>query len=93
SRAHPMSPPPPPRRRDVVAGCPRRPPPAGRRAWMVANHQLSDAEAAAIESAVAAEIAGAVAFAEAGTLEPVAELERFVLMDRVVQDPAPGARP
>ncbi|MCE2907953.1 MAG: pyruvate dehydrogenase (acetyl-transferring) E1 component subunit alpha [Burkholderiaceae bacterium] len=63
------------------------------RAWMVANHQLSDAEAAAIESAVAAEIAGAVAFAEAGTLEPVAELERFVLMGRVVQDPAPGARP
>ncbi|MFN9104105.1 MAG: pyruvate dehydrogenase (acetyl-transferring) E1 component subunit alpha [Betaproteobacteria bacterium] len=63
------------------------------RAWMVANHQLSDTEAAAIESAVAAEIASAVAFAEAGTLEPVAELERFVLMDRVVQDPAPGARP
>ena len=61
------------------------------RAWMAANHQLSDAEAAAIESAVAAEIAGAVAFAEAGTLEPVAELERFVLMDRVVQEP--GARP
>jgi hypothetical protein len=42
---------------------------------------------------VAAEIAGAVAFAEAGTLEPVAELERFVLMDSVVQDPAPGAQP
>ena len=61
------------------------------RAWMAANHQLSDAEAAAIESAVAAEIAGAVAFAEAGTLEPVAELERFVLMDRGVQEP--GARP
>jgi pyruvate dehydrogenase E1 component alpha subunit len=63
------------------------------RAWMAANHQLSDAEAAAIESAVAAEIAAAVAFAEAGTLEPVGDLERFVLMDRVVQDPAPGARP
>jgi hypothetical protein len=29
-----------------------------------------------------------VAFAEAGTLEPVDELERFVLMDRVVQDDA-----
>ena len=63
------------------------------RAWMAANHQLSDAEAAAIESAVAAEIAAAVAFAEAGTLEPVGDLERFVLMDRVVQDAAPGARP
>lgn len=56
------------------------------RSWMVANHQLSDAEAAAIESEVAAEIASAADFAEAGTLEPVAELERFVLMDRVVQD-------
>jgi pyruvate dehydrogenase E1 component alpha subunit len=63
------------------------------RAWMAANHQLSDAEAAAIESAVAAEIAAAVAFAEAGTLEPVGDLERFVLMDRVVQDAAPGVRP
>lgn len=61
------------------------------RAWMVANHQLSDAEAAAIEAEVAAEIASAVAFAEAGTLEPVAELERFVLMDSVVQDEAAGA--
>ncbi len=58
------------------------------RAWMVANHQLNDAEAAAIEAEVAAEIASAVAFAEAGTLEPVDELERFVLMDRVVQDDA-----
>ena len=60
------------------------------KAWMVANHQLSDAEAAAIESGVAAEIADAVAFAEAGTLEPVDDLERFVLMDRVVQELAPG---
>lgn len=56
------------------------------RGWMVANHQLSEAEAAAIESGVAAEIAAAADFAEAGTLEPVAELERFVLMDRVVQE-------
>ena len=61
------------------------------RAWMVANHQLNDSEAAAIEAAVAAEIAAAVAFAEAGTLAPVDGLERFVLMDRVVQDDAPGA--
>jgi TPP-dependent pyruvate/acetoin dehydrogenase alpha subunit len=58
------------------------------RAWMAANHQITDAEAQAIESEVAAEIADAVAFAEAGTLEPLADLERFVLMDRVVQDDA-----
>jgi pyruvate dehydrogenase E1 component alpha subunit len=32
---------------------------------------------------VEAEIAAAVAFAEAGSLEPVEELERFVLMDEV----------
>lgn len=81
------------RSRDEVEGWKPLDPVERLRAWMVANHQLSDAEAAAIESAVAAEIAGAVAFADAGTLEPVAELERFVLMDRVVQDPAPGARP
>ena len=81
------------RSRDEVEGWKPLDPLERLRAWMLANHQLSDAEAAAIESAVAAEIAGAVAFAEAGTLEPVAELERFVLMDRVVQDPAPGARP
>ncbi len=60
------------------------------RAWMVANHELTDTEAAAIEAGVAAEIAHAVAFAEAGTLEPVEELERFVLMDRVVQDDTRG---
>ena len=35
-----------------------------------------------------AEIDAAVAFAEAGTLEPVDELERFVLMDEVVQERA-----
>jgi TPP-dependent pyruvate/acetoin dehydrogenase alpha subunit len=81
------------RSRDEVEGWKPLDPLERLRAWMVANHQLSDAEAATIESAVAAEIAGAVAFAEAGTLEPVAELERFVLMDSVVQDPAPGARP
>ncbi len=59
------------------------------RAWMVANHQLGDAKAQAIEAEVAAEIDGAVAFAEAGTLEAVDELERFVLMDEVVQEAAP----
>ena len=62
------------------------------KAWMVANHQLADTEAVAIEAEVAAEIAGAVAFAEAGTLEPVQDLERFVLMDSVVQEQAPGVR-
>jgi TPP-dependent pyruvate/acetoin dehydrogenase alpha subunit len=56
------------------------------RAWMEANHQLTGDEAAAIEAGIAAEIAAAVAFAEAGTLEPVEDLERYVLMDTVVQE-------
>jgi hypothetical protein len=56
---------------------------------MVANHELSDAEAAAIEAAVDAELDAAVAFAEAGTLEPLDELERFVTMDEVVQETRP----
>ncbi|MFO7564779.1 MAG: pyruvate dehydrogenase (acetyl-transferring) E1 component subunit alpha [Enhygromyxa sp.] len=39
---------------------------------------LDDAELAAIEAEIAAEVADAIAFAEAGTLEPVEELTRFV---------------
>ena len=42
---------------------------------------LDDAGLASLEQEVEAEIARAVDFAEAGTLEPVAELERFVLSD------------
>ena len=52
------------------------------------NHLLTDGDAARIEADVAAEIDDAVAFAEAGTLEPVEDLERFVLMDAVVQERA-----
>ena len=39
---------------------------------------VSDEELGALEQSVDAEVADAVAFAEAGTLEPVADLERFV---------------
>jgi pyruvate dehydrogenase E1 component alpha subunit len=59
------------------------------RAWMVANHEITDQEAQAIDAGVAAEIAAAEAFAQAGTLEPLEELERFVLMDSVVQEALP----
>jgi TPP-dependent pyruvate/acetoin dehydrogenase alpha subunit len=55
-------------------------------AWMADNHLLTVDEAAGIGTKVDAEIGAAVAFAEAGTLEPVQDLERFVLMDEVVQD-------
>lgn len=61
------------------------------RRWMEDNHQLSADEAAAIETAVQQEIDAATAQAQAGTPEPLEDLERFVLMDRVVQDEAePG---
>jgi len=56
------------------------------RRWMVDNHRLSDAEAERIDAEIAAEIEAAVAFAEAGGLEPLEDLERFVLMDRVPQE-------
>jgi pyruvate dehydrogenase E1 component alpha subunit len=74
------------RTRDEIEGWRALDPIERLRAWMVANHQLADDEAGAIEAEVAAEIAQAVAFAEAGTLERVEDLERFTLMDRVVQD-------
>nr|MCU0946743.1 thiamine pyrophosphate-dependent enzyme [Porphyrobacter sp.] len=53
--------------------------------WLIAGHLMSQEELTAIENEVAAEIAAAVAFAEAGTLEPVGDLERFVTMDAVPQ--------
>jgi pyruvate dehydrogenase E1 component alpha subunit len=74
------------RTREEVEGWRPRDPIERLRAWMKANHQISDAEHAAIDAEVATELAAAVAFAEAGTPEPVADLERFVLMDEVVQE-------
>lgn len=76
------------RTREEVEGWRQRDPIERLRAWMVDNHELSAAEAARITADVDAEIADAVAFAEAGTQEPVEDLERFVLMDTVVQEPA-----
>ena len=43
---------------------------------------LTDAELDRMERDVAAEIEQAIAFAEAGTWEPVEELTRFVYSDR-----------
>ncbi|WP_418317191.1 pyruvate dehydrogenase (acetyl-transferring) E1 component subunit alpha [Piscinibacter sakaiensis] len=56
------------------------------RHWLVDNQRLSADELTRIDLEIAAEIEVAVAFAEAGTLEPVSELERFVLMDQVPQE-------
>ena len=74
------------RTRDEIEGWKHRDPIERLRAWMTDNHQLTADEAARIDADIAAEIDAAVAFAEAGTLEPVADLERFVLMDSVVQE-------
>ena len=45
---------------------------------MKAAGMIDDVAIEAMDAEVAAEVDGAVAFAEAGTLEPVEDLERFV---------------
>jgi pyruvate dehydrogenase E1 component alpha subunit/2-oxoisovalerate dehydrogenase E1 component len=53
------------------------------RAWLAQAGLLHPGEGDAIEAEAAAEVADAVAFAEAAPLEEVAELDRFVTMDEV----------
>ncbi len=55
------------------------------RKWLEENHFIAGEDIAAIEREVDAEIAAAVAFAEAGTLEPLDDLELFVMMEAVPQ--------
>jgi pyruvate dehydrogenase E1 component alpha subunit len=81
------------RSRDEVEAWKHRDPIDKFGAWLRDNHQIGTDENAAIEADIAREIATAVAFAEAGTLEPLQDLERFVLMDRVVQEQAPAPAP
>ena len=76
------------RTRDEIEGWRQLDPIERLRSWMLANHELTEAEGQAIDAEVAAEIEAAIAFAEAGTPEPVEDLERYVLMDRVVQEDA-----
>ena len=77
------------RTRDEIDGWRQLDPIERLRQWMIDQRAASEADVAGIDAQIAAEIDEAVAFAEAGTLEPVAELERFVLMDRVVQEDTP----
>ena len=79
------------RSREEVEAWRERDPVARMRAWLQASHQVGAAELAAIEAEVEAEIDQAQAWAEAGKPEPLADLERFVLMDRVVQEDVPAA--
>ena len=52
------------------------------RRWLEDNNLIRRDEVERIEADADAEIEAAVKFAEAGTLEPVEELERFVTMER-----------
>lgn len=79
------------RTRDEVQAWRERDPIESLQAWMQANHLATAQDIQAIQAGVVAEIDAAVAFAEAATLEPVADLERFVLMDAVVQEQTRGA--
>ena len=51
--------------------------------WLEQTGLMHADEIAAIEADIAAEVEAAIAFAEAGTWEPVEELERFTLMEQV----------
>ena len=53
-------------------------------AWLQANHMIHPQDVARMETDIDAEIADAVAFAEAGTWEPVEQLSRFVCADSAV---------
>jgi len=52
--------------------------------WLEANHMIHAEDLRCIEADVAEEIAEAVGFAEAGTLEPVAQLTRFVYANKAL---------
>jgi pyruvate dehydrogenase E1 component alpha subunit len=54
------------------------------RAWLLETHMIHPEEVTRIEAEVDAEIADAVAFAEAGGWEPVERLTRFVYADSTV---------
>ncbi len=74
------------RRREEVDAWRRQDPITRLLRWLLESPLTHAEELAAIDAAIAREIDEAVAFAEAGSPEPVGELERFVLLDRVVQE-------
>jgi len=51
--------------------------------WLQENRLIKPEELSQIEKEIETEIAAAVAFAEAGALEPVSEVERFVTMKEI----------
>jgi len=70
------------RTREEIAAWRKRDPIQQLRSWAGQNGLIHDSDVERIEADIEVEIAAAVAFAEAGTLEPVEELERFVYMEQ-----------
>lgn len=81
-RAHSMFDPERYRSKEEVARWKERDPLVTFRERLVAEGLLDDGAIAEIEESAAAEVEAAVAFAEAGTLEPVEQLTRWVTSDR-----------
>jgi TPP-dependent pyruvate/acetoin dehydrogenase alpha subunit len=73
------------RTRQEIEGWRKKDPIQQLQSWLDQSGLMHANEIAAIEAGIAAEIDAAVAFAEAGTWEPISDLERFTLMDRVPQ--------
>ena len=73
------------RPREEIAAWRKRDPIRLLQDWASQNGLLHDADIQRIEAGIDAEIDAAVAFAEAGTPEPVEELERFAYMDEAPQ--------
>ena len=71
------------RSKDEIEAWRRKGPIARFQGWLRESGLIHEEEVAEIEAEAEAEIAAAVAFAERGNLEPLAELERFVTMDEV----------
>lgn len=71
------------RSKDEIEAWRKRGPIVRFQGWLEENGLLNQREVDVVEAEVTAEIDRAVAFAEAGSLEPVEELERFLLMDEL----------
>jgi pyruvate dehydrogenase E1 component alpha subunit len=79
------------RTREEVEQWRTRDPVTKMRQWLLDSHLADEATLTQAEARVEAQVEEAVAFAEAGTLEPVEEVERFVLGAGVGARAAPAA--
>jgi TPP-dependent pyruvate/acetoin dehydrogenase alpha subunit len=70
------------RSREEIAAWRKQDPIQQLRSWAGQNGLIHHADIERIEAGIETEIAAAVAFAEAGTLEPVEDLDRFVYMEQ-----------